>query len=220
MDPCHGRWAAWLDALWGDDVRDVLDVCCGTGLLAAELTARGHRVTGVDASPAMLARARQLLGPEARLVRAVLPDLGVDGTYDAAVCTFDGLNYLAPADLEPTFRALRKRLRPGGWLVFDVHTDAMMAFTLDQPEVAGESVGHRFTISSEVDPDARTCVTSIELHPPEGASFSERHRQWFHSESALREALAGFSVVGVVDEYSDEPARASTLRATWIARRS
>jgi SAM-dependent methyltransferase len=83
VDPCHDAWAAFLDELFRADedaVRDVLDVCCGTGLLAAELVARGYRVTGVDASEAMLGRARRLLGPEPRLIRATLPDLPLEET--------------------------------------------------------------------------------------------------------------------------------------------
>ena len=76
VDPCHGRWAAFLHELWAADptgVRTVLDVCCGTGLMASELIALGYRVAGVDASAAMLARARRLLGPDAVLVRETLP---------------------------------------------------------------------------------------------------------------------------------------------------
>jgi SAM-dependent methyltransferase len=37
---------------------DALDVGAGTGFLSFELAARGHRVTGVDFAPAMIARAR------------------------------------------------------------------------------------------------------------------------------------------------------------------
>ncbi|OAT79284.1 class I SAM-dependent methyltransferase [Desulfotomaculum copahuensis] len=36
---------------------EVLDACTGTGIMALELAARGARVTGIDFSPAMLARA-------------------------------------------------------------------------------------------------------------------------------------------------------------------
>ena len=38
---------------------DALDIGCGTGFLSLELAQRGHRVTGVDFAPAMLALARE-----------------------------------------------------------------------------------------------------------------------------------------------------------------
>jgi len=204
-------------------VHDVLDVCCGTGLLAVELAALGYQVVGVDSSEAMLARARQRLGSEMRLVRSTLPALGVTGEYDAAVCTFDGLNYLTEADLRSTFAALSLHIRPAGWLVFDVHTDAMMAFTVSRPVVQGEEGEHRFLISSVVDARSRTCDTRIEIAPLDGGgAFSEQHRQHFHRAADIRSWLveAGFEVHAVRDGYSDRPADASALSATWIARRA
>ncbi len=38
---------------------DALDAGCGTGFLSLELAARGHRVSGIDFAPAMLAAARR-----------------------------------------------------------------------------------------------------------------------------------------------------------------
>ena len=38
---------------------EALDVGCGTGILSLELAARGHRVTGIDFAPAMLALAKE-----------------------------------------------------------------------------------------------------------------------------------------------------------------
>jgi len=221
VDPCHDAVAAFLDELW-DDVHDVLDVGCGTGLLAAELTARGYRVVGVDASHDMLERARDRLGPDAALTLANLPDLEVDGVFDAVVCTLDGITYLTPEELTPAAVAFASRLRPGGWLVFDVHTDAMMAFTVGQPIVEGEKDGHRFVIESAVDPDTRRSDTRIEVIPPDGgAPFTEQHRQHFHQPADVEAAIvaAGFTTTAVRDGYSDRPADASTLSATWIARR-
>ncbi len=224
VDPCHDRWAAYLHELWASGptpVRDVLDVCCGTGLMAAELVRLGYRVVGVDSSPAMLARARRLLGPDVVLVQDTLPDLTVDGAFDAAVSTFDGLNYLTPAELRATLTAVSGRLRPGGWLVFDLHTDTMMDFTVVNPSVAGEADGRRFSISSLVDPGARTCDTRVVItSTADGDTFTEQHRQYFFSDEQVRGALAdaGFELVAVTEEYSREPARESTLRATWAAR--
>jgi ubiquinone/menaquinone biosynthesis C-methylase UbiE len=56
----RAAWDRILDlVLAGRDACDALDVGCGTGFLAFELTARGHRVTGVDFAPAMIAEARR-----------------------------------------------------------------------------------------------------------------------------------------------------------------
>lgn len=225
VDPCHPLWADFLDALWGldpDGVASVLDVGCGTGLLAAELIARGCRVVGVDASPAMLARARHRLGPGTVLVHQVLPDLTIGGVFDAAVSSFDSLNYLTATELRSTMASLARRLRPSGWLVVDLHTDAMMAFTASNPVVQGESDGHRFAISSLVAVAARWCDTTVEMtRVGDGDTFAERHRQYFHSDVTVREALvdAGFAEVTVTEEYTHEPADEATLRATWTARR-
>jgi SAM-dependent methyltransferase len=43
----------------GGGLLDALDVGSGTGFLALELAARGHRVTGIDFAPSMVARARE-----------------------------------------------------------------------------------------------------------------------------------------------------------------
>ena len=115
VDPCHDRWASFLHELWSSDpegVRSVLDLGCGTGLLAEELTARGYRVVGVDASDAMLALARERLGPDVELSRMTLPDLTVEGVFDAAVCTLDGFTYLDPDELRLTLAAVALQLRP------------------------------------------------------------------------------------------------------------
>jgi len=204
-------------------VRTVLDVCCGTGLMAAALTTLGYRVAGVDASSSMLARARARLGSDALLIRETLPDLSIDGVFDAAVATFDGLNYLRPTQLRSTLAVLARRLRPGGWFVFDLHTDTMMAFAAANPVVAGEAGGHRYTIGSVVDVCARTCDTRIEVtRTGDGDTFTELHHQYFFTDGHVQGALvdAGFRVVAVTDEYTYEPVGASSLRATWITRTS
>ena len=56
-------------AVVGRGPLEALDVGCGTGFLSFELAARGHRVTGVDFAPAMLAEARRKAAERAPAVR-------------------------------------------------------------------------------------------------------------------------------------------------------
>jgi SAM-dependent methyltransferase len=225
VDPCYDRWATFLHGLWQSDPRGVnavLDVCCGTGLMARQLVSRGYGVVGVDSSPAMLARARELLGPEAVLIQQTLPDLTLDGTFDAAISTFDGFNYLTPTDLHGTLAAVARRLRGGGSLIFDLLTDAMMHFAVVNPVVQGSADGYDYCIVNSVDPRARTCDTTINVtRIADGDAFTEHHRQHFFTDLQVETALADAhcEVVAVTDEYSDKIIDAASLRATWSARR-
>ena len=66
----RAAWDRILDlALKGRDALDALDAGCGTGFLSLELAGRGHRVTGVDFAPAMLAEARRKAAERTASVR-------------------------------------------------------------------------------------------------------------------------------------------------------
>lgn len=95
---------------------DALDVGCGDGLLARKLTGRAKRVTGVDRSAEMIARARELAAgrPELTFVEgdfltAALPD----GEYDF-VCAVSAIHHM---DFDAALTRMRELLRPGGTLV-------------------------------------------------------------------------------------------------------
>ena len=93
---------------------------CGSGLLTRELVTAGHRVLATDASPAMLALARETApGAEGFAVLA-LPDDPLP-RCDAIVGVGHPINYLP--SLEAIHRALgamADALRPGGIVAFDV----------------------------------------------------------------------------------------------------
>ena len=91
----------------------VLDAACGTGDLALAAAKAGGKVTGVDFSEAMLARARRK-APELDWVRGDLLALPfADETFDAATVGFGVRNV---ADLGAALEELRRVLRPGGRL--------------------------------------------------------------------------------------------------------
>jgi demethylmenaquinone methyltransferase/2-methoxy-6-polyprenyl-1,4-benzoquinol methylase len=91
----------------------VLDAACGTGDLAvADQKAGADRVTGLDFSEKMLARAR--LKAQLDWVQGDLLALPfADETFDAATVGFGVRNV---ADLELSLRELRRVLKPGGRL--------------------------------------------------------------------------------------------------------
>lgn len=103
--------------------KTVLDCACGTGVHLAALGSRGYKVTGSDASRAMLDRARErLVGLELEvpLVRAEWSRLpaAIDDTFDAVICVGNSLP-LAGGD-EDTLEALEgmySMVSPGGMLV-------------------------------------------------------------------------------------------------------
>jgi SAM-dependent methyltransferase len=102
----------------------VLDAACGTGRWASYLVDRGHVVTGVDQSPAMLDVARAKL-PEARFLEGELTRLPLeDASVDAAVCA---LALVHVADLSTAIGELARVVRPGGRVVVsDVHPFLVM----------------------------------------------------------------------------------------------
>jgi SAM-dependent methyltransferase len=99
----------------------VLELGCGTGLLTTELIAAGHRVIATDASPAILAIARERLGDAAEEIsRLTLPHDELPQA-DAIVAVGHPLNYLRDADsVDRALIAMADALRPDGVIAFDV----------------------------------------------------------------------------------------------------
>jgi ubiquinone/menaquinone biosynthesis C-methylase UbiE len=68
-DEQRAAWSAQLRRWAGPDPLDVLDVGCGTGFLALQLAAAGHRASGVDVAEEMLAIARDKAAQAGAIVR-------------------------------------------------------------------------------------------------------------------------------------------------------
>lgn len=117
----HGRIVRLLDAA---DVRQVLDVGCGDGSLAASAASGRVKVISVDAAAAMVRAARRH-GPAVRADLTALPF--ADGAVDAVVAV-NVLDHLA----EPAcgLREVRRVLRPDGVFVAGTISRA------DSPELA------------------------------------------------------------------------------------
>ncbi len=101
----------------------VVDLGCGSGILAARLLMDGHQVTGVDYSPHMISLAQQRV-PGGTFTCGSLFD------YELPRCglvaaTGEVFNYLfdeksGPEHLDILFGKIFRALQPGGFLVFDL----------------------------------------------------------------------------------------------------
>lgn len=97
----------------------ILDLCCGTGKLAGELTQRGYRVTGLDASEQMLRYGRQN-APAAAFLCADARAFTIRPAFACVLSMFDSMNHILSADdLLKVFRNTRECLLDRGTFVFD-----------------------------------------------------------------------------------------------------
>jgi len=106
------RWRRTMVSHIPRDGGSVLDVATGTGLVAERLLAQGHRVTGLDQSPDMLAVARSRFGDRVALVEASATAIPfADASFDHLTFTYL-LRYVD--DPAATLAELGRVVRPGG----------------------------------------------------------------------------------------------------------
>lgn len=117
FDTFYGRAVAAL-ALAGREIRSVLDLGSGTGLLAAHIASvyPQAQLTLLDGSPAMLDRARIVFGDRASYVVADLAEGLPDGDWDAIVSSL-AIHHLDDAHKQSLYERVHDALHPGGMFV-------------------------------------------------------------------------------------------------------
>ena len=124
----------------------VLELGCGTGRILLALARRGHTVTGLDQSDAMLAQCRAKLAEEpgsvrnrVSLSRSDVRDFTVAPPaargFDLAVAPFRVLQHLTTAtDQLRCLSTVHRHLAPGGMFVFDVFNPNYPLMTRDRSQ--------------------------------------------------------------------------------------
>lgn len=205
-DVGYQRRADYLEKLFRRSqipVHTVLDLACGTGEMTAVLTERGYELIAADASPDMLARAREkaagLAGEPPVFLNQSMPALDLYGTVDAAVCCLDSVNYLtSPRDVQKTFQRLHLFIAPGGVLVFDINSMEKLA-SLDGQVFLDETDDVYCVWRAEYEKRSRICSYWVDLFTrrPDGAwdRAGEEHRQRAYDVDELKVWLmeAGFT---------------------------
>ncbi|TDD21190.1 class I SAM-dependent methyltransferase [Actinomadura sp. KC06] len=155
---------------------DALDVGCGDGLLARKLLSRANRVTGIDSSPEMIARAREhaagrpgLTIMEGDFLTADLPTPGFD-----FICSVSAIHHM---DFEAALTRMRGLLRPGGTLVV--------------VGLAREASPAEWAATIAAAPAVRITKVLRRAHGPDGMPVADPQMSYGQVRDAARRLLPG-----------------------------
>lgn len=217
----YASLAAWYDQLTGDvpyaafadfyeaqfqraagEFHLLLDFCCGTGTLTAEMTRRGYELIGADASPDMLMQAQEkcaALSCPPLFLNQRAEELDLYGTVDAAYCSLDGMNYLSPELLPEVFRRLHLFVRPGGLVIFDVRLPEWFR-SLNGQIFLDEKEDVFCVWRADYQPEENSILYGMDLFERQGRLWrrsGEEHVEYAHRPEDLRRLLeqSGFSSV-------------------------
>jgi 2-polyprenyl-3-methyl-5-hydroxy-6-metoxy-1,4-benzoquinol methylase len=107
-----GGEARLIDAMVPRGAR-ILDAGCGTGRVGGRLAAAGHRVTGMDLDPELIAAAKQDY-PDTDWQVGDLAGLELPDRFDVIVCAGNVMTFVAPDTRGEILRRMRAQLSGNG----------------------------------------------------------------------------------------------------------
>lgn len=209
----------------------LLDLGCGTGTLSFLLEKKGYDIIGIDASEDMLIVANEKKYEEnssALFLCQKAENLDLYGTIDCAVSSLDTVNHIDSLQkIEKAFSLVSLFMNMGGIFIFDINT----------PYKHKEILGNNTFV---YDMDDVYCVwqnsydenkskTDIDLDffiKNEDDEFFERYSESFCEYAYAVDEIknisdkCGFSILGMYDNYSDNPISDTTERITFVVKKT
>jgi len=104
----------------------ILDLGCGPGLYLAAFARLGYTGRGLDFSPASVDYARTVAGPDMEVVLADLRNAELGSGFHLACLLYGEFNTFPPHEAQALLGRIRDALDPGGILVLEPHTHAVV----------------------------------------------------------------------------------------------
>lgn len=127
-----------------------------------------------------------------------LDELDLYGTYDAAICCLDGINYCTPENIGEIFRRVNLFVRPGGIFIFDIRSPEYLR-KLDGEAFIDEDEDVCCMWRAEFDDEENACCYGFDIFVKADEGLYERmteeHTEYAHNTVFLEAELitAGFS---------------------------
>ena len=227
-------YAAWCDfyeeafkRFSTANVENLADIGCGTGNITLPMAKRGYKMTGLDLSEEMLALAEQKAQAEGLSVRLLGSDMrsfSLGFRADAAICSFDCINYLLKtADVEAAFYRIHENLQKDGLFIFDVATPFKYKNVLDGNTFVFENDDVFMTWENLLNEKSGVCNFYLTFFVREGKLYrreEEEQRQRSYSLKTIRKLLksAGFTVLGEYGDIDFSPILEESERAFFVCK--
>jgi len=101
----------------------ILDLACGNGVHAVELSSRGFQVVGVDYSEKMLDLARAYnsqRGTSVSFIQGDMKKLNLEGVFDGIYCWSSSFGYFDESTNANVLERIARAVRPGGTFALDI----------------------------------------------------------------------------------------------------
>lgn len=198
------------------NVHSVLDVACGTGILASELHSKNFEVSGIDISEDMINVAREnTKGIDFKV--ADMEDFSFDKKFQIITCAFDSINYLTSnIKMEKTLRNILKHLDDDGVFIFDINTPVLYE-EKHFGVIHREFDGMKFKQILEYDKANKIGKTIFDF----GNNESETHVQKAYSVDDMDKFLlkSGFEIISRYKDFKLSPIDDKAYKIFYVVKK-
>ena len=210
-----------------NNVKTVIDLACGTGVMSEKLINKGFDVIGIDASVEMLSFAQNRLfkySKDLSLINAKMQDFSLEIKADGCICCLDSINHLTDEnDVLKTFINIYNSLNDNGVFIFDVNSVYKhRTFLNNQTYVFDEEDFFLSWDNELVDNDkVRIMLDFFVYNGVNYDRFSEEFCERAYSEETLKNMLygAGFKNINVYGGFDFSEPENDSERLYFVCKR-